>query len=393
MLRIDVPRSEGDCFSTRIRRVGTAHGLSLISVFFKGFGVSYFFCNALIASGVIVVNGNFSVANPIKRTIMRSIHLSLLAITLFSFSAFNASAQEIPIPDGAAFAVRVNLEQARRTSLGKKLIRAAQEIAKEEIGDDGDGEKVFQEVEKALGFDPIEELRSLTVFGSDFEDPIEGLQIVVGLKKTTGNLEGLLLAIPGYEQSKHKRYTIHSAAPDDDIRVYGAIHEDDRNNKHIVAAHKRSDLTSMLDALRDHRSDSSPSDARSSSRHRNTLIDVQLERLPEIDDLEGPPAAVAKLLKRTSVSVFEQDDELIVELSITTDDEKQAEQIQQLCQGLAAMVGLAESIEEGSEELELAAELLDGLEVDRNGSQVQLQLEVPEELIIKILREEADLPL
>lgn len=316
----------------------------------------------------------------------------ILAALLFCAPLAEVNAQSVAIPDGADFAVRLRLDAFRDTRLGEQLLEAVKAMAAEELDGEKNPDAAIEDIEKALGFNPFDEIHSVTVIGSNFDDPLDGVQVVVGVGNTTGNLEGLLLALPGYQSTKRDGVLIHSVELDDE-RVYGAIYEGRSRRKQILIATTTDDVQSMWDAIDSSRS-GSPSDAdREWDEDGDTLLSLRLNRLPKHADLEGPPAAIARLLKHVSLSVRERRDAFQVRLHLKTDDEKHAEQLQQLAQGLVALVGLLEDADEGDEELKIIAELLEGLEATRDGTSVEMSLDVPEELVIEFLREEADLPL
>ena len=120
---------------------------------------------------------------------------------------------------GAKFIVQLDLDAFRNSKVGGQLFEAATQAAMQELEDDG--EKIDQ-IKEALGFDPLTEIHGVTIFGSDFDSPEDHLQLVVRMGKTTGNLEGMVLALPGYESSEYGDYVIHSASPDDDMQVFAA---------------------------------------------------------------------------------------------------------------------------------------------------------------------------
>jgi len=294
-------------------------------------------------------------------------------------------------PNNADFVVRIQLDALRETNLGAKLITAVKTLAAEEFGNEKSPEDAFEDVEKALGFDPFDELRSINIIGHDIEDPFEGIQVVIGMGNTTGNLEGLLLALPGYQSSEHGDHLIHSVSPDDDIRIFGAIHGG--RKKQIVIATTIGDTKSMLDTLDDSGS-TSPSDIDSAKFGKSdSIVDVRVNKIPDMDDLDGPPKTIARLIKQIVVNIKEERGALNVTLRLTAADEKRAEQLQQLAQGVVAMVSLMRDSDDADEDLKMVADIVDGLKVERDGELVELNLDLPEEQLIEFLRDEADLPI
>jgi|GEM_PF-3525378 len=317
-----------------------------------------------------------------------------LSLAILGIALPIANAADISPPKEAIFEVRLNVAAVQDTKVGSKLIRAVKRLAAEEIGDDLDPEKAFESFEEALGFDPMEEVRSIRLFGNSFEDPEKGIQAVIEMKNTTGNVEGLLLALPGYDSSEHGKHAIHSVAPDDKHRAFGAIHE--TSPKHIVIATNKDRVEDMLDSLDDRRS-SSPSDRerdRKSSRDGASLVAVRLLQLPkQLEDMDGPPKTILKMVKQASLHIREYGEDLEVEVNVEADTEKHAEQIHQLAKGAAAMVSLASETEEDEEELQMVARVLETLETEHDGNSVNMSVKLPQELVLEFLREEADLPI
>ena len=129
----------------------------------------------------------------------------------------------------ASFVVNINLDAVRKSSVGGPLLEAARKAALEELEQHEGG---YEEVKKALGLDPFEDIHGLTVVGNDFEEPEKNLQLVLSLGKSAGNLEGLIVTLPGYSSSDYGNYRIHSAQAEGGVQAFGtpvgfaAIHTD-----------------------------------------------------------------------------------------------------------------------------------------------------------------------
>ena len=175
---------------------------------------------------------------------MKMLSRNMIAAVLV-ISTVTIGEAQVQSADDAKFAVHLDLKAFRKTELGERMIHAIKKIAAEEISDEN-GEQAIEQIEETLGFDPLEEVQSLTVVGTDFDSPERNLRMVLKMRETTGNLEGLLLALPGYDSSEFGDHTIHTAAPDGEMRVYGAIHESDSKDKQIVVSTKRADVENML---------------------------------------------------------------------------------------------------------------------------------------------------
>lgn len=323
-------------------------------------------------------------------TVLRTLRSFAVVVSLiFANQAYGQS--EISVPADAKFVVQLDVDAFRHTNLGSRLLELTQRMAEQEF--DGNGEQMMQKVEESLGFNPLEEIHTLTIIGSDFEDPQENVRAMLQLGKTTGNLEGLMLALPGYSSEEYDDYTIHSAE-NGDMHAYAAIHTAGNGDKRIVAACQREELIAMMKGA-DAGSRSNKRRGISWSVPEGTFAQVQLLEFPEEILDEDPPGNIIKLLTDVSILVSEQDGNFLTDLRLTTTDKKRAEQIQQLAMGMKAMVGLfQEKIEdELGDDAELAVQMIDNVQVELDGSTVAIQVGIPEALLIKFLQEEADLPL
>lgn len=295
-----------------------------------------------------------------------------------------AEDREVKIPEGAKFLLHVDVTAFRQTTLGGHLFEMARKEAMREItrkGKDGD----FEKVKEAIGFDPFSELQAVTIVGSSFRDPGESLQLILTLRQTTGNLEGLALTLPNHESTEYKKHEIHSAAEDGDERMHAAIHTDPSGQKRIVAARRIGDVKNMLDTLDGRRRGSSKA-VKLATRQKN-FVNIELLEIPT-DQLErGPQVKAARMLQGISLKVGEKDESIAITATLRTREEKKAEQIQQLVQGLVAMLHLAN---DENEEVQRAREFLDSLKVTRDGTEVQLKLAIPEADLIDLIEEEMD---
>jgi hypothetical protein len=321
--------------------------------------------------------------------VLRSFSVLLVLVLLAPF-AKQADAQEvISVPDDVKFVVQVDVSGFRKTNLGGKLLELTQAMAAEEFN--GQGDELMAKLTESLGFNPLEEIRTLTLMGTDYKEPTEELRLVIQLGKTTGNIEGLLLALPGYASEEHGETTIHSAKLDN-MHVYAAIQTNTDGMKSILASTHRADVLEML---------TSTQGARTGGKKREiswvvpsgTFAQLQIIEFPSDVLKEGPPANIIKMLKDVSLTLGESGDDFSVDLLLTTSDDKRAEQLQQLIQGLKAMVSLFKDEIGDDEQAKAAMSLAEGITVERTGVDVTLHAGVPQELIIKLLREEMDLPL
>ncbi len=177
------------------------------------------------------------------RNLWQAIGLSLLAV----FSANLNAQSSISVPSDSKFVLQVDLQALKSSKVGSSLFEMAKKAAMEEVGKNIDSKDVSTEkIKEVLGMDPFEEIQGIVICASDYEKPEKSLLGMVRLKKTTGNIEGLLLALPGYEKSEHRNYEIHAASPGEDAKVFGAIHKNAAGNKTLILGANKSSVTGLF---------------------------------------------------------------------------------------------------------------------------------------------------
>ena len=298
------------------------------------------------------------------------------------------SAPKMPahVPVNSKFCIQIDLNAVKQTKLGAMLFSLAKKKAIEELGKEGGDDAGLAKLTEMLGMDPFEEIQSITLSSAEFEDPEKSMLAIVQLKKTSGNLEGLALGLPEYEASDYKKTQIHSAAPDKKMRVYGAIHGKEDQNKTIVLSPNKSSIETVLDAL-----DSAPKTSSDSTDSKSPLVSLQLFEIPQDKIGEGPQANIAKIVKTVLLEVEDADEDISFTAKMTTDTEKQAEQVRQMAQGVIAMIDFAQSMDSDDEDLKKIREMLVGLKATREGTDVQVGLTLKAAEIASALAEELDL--
>lgn len=182
---------------------------------------------------------------------MRSNLWQVFTLCLMLFISTNAAAQNsIGVPSDSKFVLQIDLKALRNSKVGSMVFDMAKKAAMEEFGKNRDSKELpFYKIKEVLGMDPFEEIQGIVVCGSDYEKPEKSLLGMIRLKKTTGNVEGLLLSIPGHEKSEHRNYEIYSASPGDNKKVFGAIHKDNEENHTLIVGANKTSVTGLLTPL------------------------------------------------------------------------------------------------------------------------------------------------
>lgn len=317
--------------------------------------------------------------------------LGLALVGLLSLGGFaNADEQVAEIGAKPIVAVQVDLSEFAKSDLGKLLVKAGTNLAAKEMGKDPD--EAMTAVMKSIGFNPLEQEIKLVATVADLEDPLEGLRLDIRLKDSTGNLEGLLLAAPEYRTSKHNDHTLHEATLDGQ-NLFVAFYTGASGRKHISVAGTKNVVTGVLDSLKGE----STSDGTLQKMSKGQFVNVRLLSMPEGFADVPPLANIGQMVSECSLSLREETDDLVAKVTLATKDEEQSIQLQQLAQGMVAMIGLfKEEIRKELDDDAVASRvipILDQIKVDREGIIVTVQTRVPESLVVDFLREEADLPL
>ena len=311
-----------------------------------------------------------------------------LAIAQQQRTAAPQAPRNIPgnIPENSKFSVRIDLNAIKQTKLGAMLFELAKKKAIEEIGKEGGDEAGLAKIKEMLGMDPFEEIQSITLAAGEFEHPEKSMLAIVRLKKTAGNLEGLVLGLPDYETMDYKKHQIHSAAPDKKMRVYGAFHGKKDQNRTLVFSPNKSTLESVLDTL-----DSSSNTELDGSE--SPLVRLHLYEIPTDKLGDGPQANIAKIVKTFMLDVEDANEDIAFTAKMSTETDKQAEQVRQMAQGLIAMVDFAQSMDSNDKDLKKIREMLVGLTATREGTDVEVSLTLSAAKIASAIAEELHLDL
>ncbi len=316
---------------------------------------------------------------------------SLLALACAGSNVMADDTVSLSLPSDTKFVLQLDLEAFRSSAFGSKIFSMVKEKAMEEIGKSssgGDGPDMSKIIDM-LGFDPFTEIQSVTLAASEFENPEKSLVAIVSMRKTTGNLEGLLLSLPGYSAKDHRGYQIHSASPDDDMHVYGATHTSKSGMKCLLLSPKEDVVTSLLDQM-DGESTSTDRKGIAFSSSPGTMLSLHLSDIPSDHIDKGPQANIAKLLENLNFKVSEAAGKIDVALAMTANNDKQAEQLQQMLQGLIAMIGFAQSADPENEELKMFSRFAQDLRANRDGATVNVGASFESEEVVKLIEKEID---
>ena len=303
------------------------------------------------------------------------------------------------VPADSKFVIHIDLNAVKQTQLGAMLFKIAKQKALEELGKESGEEAAMQRIKETLGMDPFEDIQSITLSSSDFENAEQSMLAMVRLKKTSGNLEGLALALPEYEATEHVGRQIHSASPQNDKRIYGAIHGDGDQDRIVVLTPSLTTIKAALDQLDDAKIESPGAEKASAASASaalttseppagKTLASLQVFEIPTEKLGKGPQAVIAKIVTSFNVELSSEGDNLTATAIMTTENEKQAEQLQQMASGFVAMIELAQSMDSNDRELKQIRETLKGVETKITDKRVCVRLRLNADQIAKAISKE-----
>ena len=235
-------------------------------------------------------------------------------------------------------------------------------------------ERKFAAFREVFGFYPNKDLRSITLYGSEYR-PHKGVVIVKG----TFDKEKLLILIRAndtYQEQNYKGRVVHKWI-DKNKEHYGSFYKDDM----IVIANNEANIHKGLDVM----------DGNSGNLADNAeLSDFQLAPADTflIAGAKGigeqtavpPKAMVLKMADRLILAIGEVEGNDYIRVVLKARDETAATQIQQMLQGIIAFGTMM-----GEQNPQLA-ELAQAVQLTLDGTSVKLKLTQPAEKIFDFLK-------
>lgn len=291
-------------------------------------------------------------------------HFLALAIALV-VTAPPLEAQTSSTADDALWQVNLHVARLFASPLGDMI----NEVIKKEAPN---GEMNINAFIEAVGMDPRTAIKEVVLFGNGFE-PSSLHAAVANIGPTRGNIEGWLLAAPGYQSETIDDNTIlHSFIMEEhgpDARLWCAIpFSKSTNSNTLVAATDRDTVVALAKQA------SEQGIGKFGNKLTgDTFLAVavnDLSRAPIEIDEDEPGSAIIKTIQTIVLSARSEGDQLVTSCNITTDDPARAQQLNQLITGMKAMVQLA--LPEKKPEAEQFAKLLANLNVEHAEGSTEL---------------------
>jgi len=312
-----------------------------------------------------------------------------LLLTTVVLSPRLAQAESL-IPKDATWGMTLDAHKVMSGDLAETVEDLIVIAIEEEHGElPGSFDEIALQFIEMVGIDPYAETATLAIFGNGFNPDDASIALAVGEQPT--NIEGLLLATPGYESEVYQDTALihrieHREHWNQDSRFYITVLPGEDGI--VLGASQKQRLTAMIDQV----------NQGASLTLQPVLKEEQLFKLwlnelpPEVFEEQGPQSNIARMIQRIEITGSE-DGHTRLNAMLTMENQLRARQVAQFFTGGLAMLQLAAASE--PEELEPLAELMELVEfevvhADPAGAHVQVIATTPtEELddLIHLLKE------
>jgi len=268
----------------------------------------------------------------------------------------------------------------KKTQLGQFALKQAKELGPE-----------LDQLAEQLQFDFRKDLESATLFGEVFED--EGQDKMAILFRGKFNKAPLLDALKKknafniIHAAGHELLTWRDGKGEEQETHYGAIVNEDL----IAIGSSKQRLVQALNVLKDKAPALQPKQLGGLKLKKGNYF---LAGVVNVKDLPIPPEAQAFKVESIGFRLGEQDKKIVAHLLLNSVDADSSLKIQQMLQGLLALVQLQIAADDDPESKELAAGL-QNLKIARQKNVVQVNLAFPVAKLLEQLnvqKREADQP-
>ncbi len=267
---------------------------------------------------------------------MKSVLTSLILMFAIATGAARGqtSTATNPLTEGALWEVHLNVHELFASPLGGLINKA---ILQKVL----DKKHSVESFVEAIGLDPRTAVQEVILAGNSFDDTAP--RIVADLGPSAGNLEGWLLAVPGYEsETLSSGALLHSITPDEgeSKRIWCAIPKDStKSNRILIAALDRETVVQMVEFV-----EQSSLEQFSNRLEGGQLLAVSVNdvsKLPNMADSQDPGAAILRAIQSLSLNLGAASDTFTLNCEATAESPARAEQMHQLLTGMKAMAQLA----------------------------------------------------
>ncbi len=298
-----------------------------------------------------------------KKTIIVMLTLMLMLVSVLS--AKSATLPANMVPGNAKWVLHLDVKQFLSTKLSDMLKKNYM----------GDFDEHMQKLSAEFKFDPFNDTTGITVFGTDKGD--ENLVVCWAGKFDKPHLLSLLAKAPGYKTLKYGKFTLHNWEKEQ----FGVF----VNTGMLMWARNESAIKNALDTFRGKKKNMTASSLMSQMKDipGDAFLRAAANNIAALaDDDEA-----SMILKNTGMALFiamERNENLKLNLRLTTDTPETAKNIEQIVNGF---MGMAKMQKESKDPW---WDLLDNLKTKLKGNILQFELTYPSKALLAMLEHKKD---
>lgn len=326
--------------------------------------------------------------------------LMLSSVALFAGTAIGQeghSNDKIPgVPgdhtNASLATVQVNISKLTESKLGNMLIRSWTEAMLFDDGGEMSSEEQYRHVTAGLGFDPAEQGIKLAVLWMSSDQAKGALWADLELKGPIAKAQEAVRSVPENYTFEDAGLTIYTFKLHD-VDHLVTFRDGDADHHHITGGHSLKAIKQAVDAVK---SDST-SKLVKHDLPDDQLVSVVLHSVSEnIFGLPVGSKTITDLLETVDFSLSQTGDDFLASVELTAKDEQQATKLVKITEGLiaAADVFQADFADKlgGEKAASQILPLLRKATVEHNQNVLQIQVILPETLLINFLQNETRLP-
>lgn len=264
---------------------------------------------------------------------------ALVLMLLIASAPVFGQAKATLVPADARFALVLNPSKVYQSKLGQTILDRVR-LAEPNI------DAIIDDLSNTVGIDLRTSLGQTILYGTGYDK--SAFALVADIGPTSGNLNGLLLAAPGYDSQVYRESVIVHSLPDkhdpNGERIFCAMPKRPGTGSfYLVASFDPQRTCEMVDKTMDADAQLTPAGA-----NGNTLVEAWFKGLPELAktaNADGPPSAVAELVQSGHLALTESEDTATARMTLTMVDSVRSQQVFELMRGGLAMMQLAASAE------------------------------------------------
>jgi len=304
---------------------------------------------------------------------MKKAVISVIATVLVSSAVFGGALDTKVVGGGAAWVAHVDVEAMLTSELGKMFLAEAE---KKEGFAQG-----MLDIEKTLGFDPLEDIRGITVYGPQLGSE-EGV-VVVDATVKADKLIDLLKTNKSYESDNYGQHTIHQWVEEKNPRSKGqkrfACFFD---NKTVVIASGLKLTQSAIDVL-DGKADTLAKTKAIGSlpqAAKGAFVVVAADKI-RFPRKKSPRAAILKRINAVSMQFGEAEGQVFMNAGLQAGSEEDAVNMRAFVNGFLALSQMMRQ----QEKFAALQDLGEKIEVGGKGKEVTVDATISVKSIVRIL--------